>query len=98
MRILRIKEALRAAGNNRTQHYGQVASGLFTRPIKIGGRRACGWPEHEVEAIVSARIAGVTDAELRHLVDLLHAQRNQRYEQLLATVGVAVPASARGFK
>lgn len=97
MRMLRIEETLRAVGNSRTQHYGQVASGLFTRPVKLSGCRACGWPEYEVEAIVSARIAGVADAELRELVDLLHERRQQVYESLVTPLGMAVSELSREF-
>jgi prophage regulatory protein len=46
----------------------------MTRPVKLGARAAA-WPSDEVEAIVQARIAGAKDADLRKLVDKLHAQR-----------------------
>ena len=33
------------------------------------------WPDYEVKAINTARIAGKTDAEIKALVDRLHAKR-----------------------
>lgn len=79
MRILRIQDTLQRTGSTRTPLYEDVAKGLFTRPIKVGGRRAAGWPEREVEALVAARVAGVPDEEVRRLVQVLHQDRRQAY-------------------
>jgi prophage regulatory protein len=79
MRILRIQDTLQRTGSTRTPLYEDVANGLFTRPIKVGGRRAAGWPEREVEALVTARVAGVPDEEVRRLVQALHMERRQAY-------------------
>ncbi len=75
MRILRPNETLNRTGDTRSPHYDKVAKGLFTRPIKIGGERAAGWPEHEVEAINAARVAGASEDQIRRLVEKLHEQR-----------------------
>ena len=75
MRIIRIPETLRKTGYTKSPLYGDIAAGLFTEPVKIGGRRAAGHPEHEVDALVAARIAGKTPAEIRQLVDRLHEAR-----------------------
>ena len=75
MRILRCDKTLDKTGDTRSPHYDKVAKGLFTRPIKIGGARAAGWPEHEVDAIIAARIRGESDAEIKKLVDRLHIER-----------------------
>ena len=75
MRILRVTQTLERTGYTRSPLYNDSASGLFTRPVKISGGRASGWPEHEVEAIVSARVAGVGDEEVRKLVHRLHDAR-----------------------
>jgi prophage regulatory protein len=79
MRILRLQDTLQRRGTTRTPHYEDVANGLFTQPIKVGGRRAAGWPEREVEAILAARVAGVPDEEVRQLVQALHRDRRQAY-------------------
>ena len=60
--------------------YNAIKAGLFTRPVQIG-QRAVGWPSDEVQAINAARIAGQSEAEIRELVNRLHAKRAE-----LATV------------
>jgi prophage regulatory protein len=72
--ILRIPIILRKRGRSRSAHYLDIQQGLFTSPVSIGAR-AVGWPEHEVDAINRARIAGYTDAEIRELVTQLEAAR-----------------------
>jgi prophage regulatory protein len=54
--------------------YNAVRAGLFTKPVPIG-QRAVGWPDYEVKAINTARIAGKSEAEIRELVNILHAKR-----------------------
>ena len=74
MRILRVDGTLDRTGDTRSPHYDKVSKGLFTRPIKVG-ERAAGWPEHEVDAIVAARVAGASPEQIRRLVEKLHEQR-----------------------
>ena len=74
MRILRLDKILDKTGDTRSPHYDKIADGLFTRPVKIGVR-AAGWPEHEAEAIIAARVAGASAADIRKLVQRLHEQR-----------------------
>ena len=50
--------------------------GLFTKPVPIG-QRSVGWPDYEVVAINAARIAGKSEAEIRELVNRLHAKRTE---------------------
>lgn len=73
-RILRARETLDRTGDTRSPLYDKTARGLFTKPVKLGPR-AAGWPEHEVDALVAARIAGVGDDDIRRLVLKLHEQR-----------------------
>lgn len=54
--------------------YNAIHAGLFTKPVQIG-QRSVGWPDYEVKAINAARIAGKTEAEIRELVQRLHAKR-----------------------
>ena len=72
--ILKIPEVVARTGNPRSTLYWRASLGTFTKPVKIGAR-ASGWPDHEVDAIVRARIAGKGDDEIRALVTKLHAQR-----------------------
>lgn len=54
--------------------YNAINAGLFTRGVRIG-QRSVGWPDNEVHTINRARIAGKSDAEIKALVDKLHADR-----------------------
>jgi prophage regulatory protein len=72
--ILRLPAVLRQRGKSRSSHYLDIQQGLFTQPVPIGAR-AVGWPEHEVDVLNAARIAGKTEAEIRTLVAQLEAAR-----------------------
>lgn len=72
--ILRLPTVLQRRGRSRSAHYLDINVGLFTRPVAIGAR-AVGWPEHEVDALTAARIAGKRDDEVRALVVRLEAAR-----------------------
>ena len=72
--ILRIPAAKNQSGCSRSTIYLRIAQGLWTRPVNLGPR-AVGWPAHEIDALNAARIAGLTDEQIRALVESLHAQR-----------------------
>lgn len=74
MALLRIHRVLALTGLTRSPLYDQMGKGLFVKPVKIGPRAAA-IPAHEVKALVDARIAGKSDAEIRALVEKLHADR-----------------------
>jgi prophage regulatory protein len=74
LNILRRKAVLAKMGDSNTNFYGRIKAGLFTSPIKLG-ERSSGWPEHEVEAILAARIAGVSNERIRELVARLETDR-----------------------
>lgn len=74
--FLRLPDVLRHRGDKKSSTYQAIADGLFTPPIKIGPR-ASAWPDHEVEAIARARIAGKTEDEIRALVARLVAARSE---------------------
>ena len=75
MFILRLPETKRVLGHRSDASiYNAIREGLFTRGVAIG-QRAKGWPDYEVDALISARIAGKSDAEIRELVTRLHAKR-----------------------
>ncbi|MGR8932627.1 MAG: helix-turn-helix transcriptional regulator [Gammaproteobacteria bacterium] len=68
--ILRLPAVLRQRGRSRSAHYLDIQNRLFTKPVSIGAR-AVGWPENEVIALNTARIAGSSDEEIRALVKKL---------------------------
>lgn len=51
-----------------------ISQGLWPSPISIGGR-AVGWISTEVDAVISARIAGKPDDDIRKLVQELETKR-----------------------
>lgn len=83
MNILRCGKTLDKTGYTKSPLYDDISKGLFTRPVKIGGARAAGWPEYEVDRIIAARIAGASDAEVRKLVESLHEQRKTALADLV---------------
>ena len=74
IRIPRVKSKIGYTSNSSV--YAHVADETLVPPIKIGPR-ASGWVEQEVDIIIAARIAGMTDAEIRDLVRKLVAQRKK---------------------
>lgn len=73
-RILRLPAVLAHCGFSRSSVYARIARGLWPAPVRLG-QRAVGWPESEIEAIITACIAGKSDAEVRSLVATIQAAR-----------------------
>ena len=63
--------------------YNAINAGLFTKPVNIG-QRSVGWPDDEVKALCAARIAGLSDDQIRELVNTLHGKRAERLAALMA--------------
>ena len=78
--ILRLPEVLKRRGRSRSSHYADIQEGLFVKPVLIG-LRATGTPENEVNAINAARIAGMSNDEIRALVVKLEAARKADFMQ-----------------
>ena len=72
--ILRLPTVKATTGLSRSTIYQRIADGSFPKPVSLGAR-AVGWPEREVAAINSARIAGKADEEIRTLVVELETAR-----------------------
>ena len=80
MTILRMPQVKVETGHrSHASIYAAIKDGLFTKGILIG-QRAKGWPAEEVVAINNARIAGLSDDEIRELVKQLHMLRTQNYK------------------
>ena len=78
MSILRMP-AVKAETGHRSHAsiYTAIKAGTFTQPVAIG-QRSVGWPSDEVKAINAARIAGQTEAQIKELVNRLHAKRTEQ--------------------
>jgi prophage regulatory protein len=77
MTILRMP-AVKAETGHRSHAsiYNAIRAGLFPTGVALGAR-SVGWPDYEVKAINAARIAGQTDAQIKELVNRLHAKRTE---------------------
>jgi len=77
MLILRLPAVKHRAGHRSDASiYNAIRDGLWTTGVAIG-RRAKGWPDYEIDALIAARIAGKSDVEIRQLVKVLHAKRSE---------------------
>jgi prophage regulatory protein len=54
--ILRRKQVEYRTGLSRSTIYARIAAGLFPSPIDLGGGRAVGWLESEIDSWVKSRI------------------------------------------
>ncbi len=72
--ILRLPAVKAESGASRSTIYLRIQQGLWPKPVRLGPR-SVGWPASEVAAINTARIAGMTDDEIRNLVIKLEAAR-----------------------
>lgn len=61
-------------GESRSTLYQHIANGTLTKPVPLGPRSVA-WPEHEIDALNRARLAGATPDEIRALVERLHQAR-----------------------
>jgi prophage regulatory protein len=76
LRLLRLPEVSVKLGLRTTAIYDRIKQGVLTPPVRLTARSRA-WPEHEIDAIVGAHIAGDADDEIRALVQDLVAQRKQ---------------------
>jgi prophage regulatory protein len=74
--ILRRRQVEDETGYSRASIYSLISRGLWTRGVSIGDR-AVGWPADEVAALNAARIAGLSEDEIRALVAHLEDDRRK---------------------
>ena len=74
LHLIRLPVVCERTGLGVTSIYGRIREGVFPPPIKLTAR-ASAWPEHEVDEIVRAIIAGRACDEIRALVRELVEQR-----------------------
>jgi prophage regulatory protein len=84
--LIRRPAVSQKTGLPETTVYRRINAGLFPSPIQIGPNSVA-WPEHEVNAVLAARIAGLPDAEIKALVAKLHRARAGFAKQAMAAVG-----------
>ena len=82
MAIKRIDYVINSLGfRSRTSVYKNIRRGLLTRPIQISAR-AVGWLDSEVDALCTAVAAGMSEVEIKKLVEHLHRLRATKCEAL----------------
>ena len=82
IKILRLTEVLERYGKKETATRDAIAAGLFPAFVQLGGR-CIGLPEHELEQLLRARIAGLPDADIRNLVTRIHEERARAAAELI---------------
>lgn len=55
--FLRLPAVLARTGLSRSTIYLRIAQGAFPKPVKLGGARAVGWIEAEIEEHLARQIA-----------------------------------------
>lgn len=96
--LLRPTVAFQRLGLSRSVGYERIQAGLLPRFLKIGGSRASALPDHEVEALARAYIAGASESQLRVLVARLHEQRKTAANDLLIGPDSAIAVIDRATK
>ena len=74
LKLLKLDKVLIQTAVSRSTHYQNIKQGLMVPPISQG-LQAVAYPEHEIQAIIAARIAGKSDDEIRTTVADLVKQR-----------------------
>ena len=74
MKLIKLERALDLSAISRSTFYSNIKIGLMTPPVSLSVHSVA-WPEHEIESINKARIAGKNMDEIRILVAELLEQR-----------------------
>lgn len=72
--IIRRKQLEQRMGIGRSTIYLRISQSLIPSPVSLGAH-SVGWPVHEIDAIIAARVAGKSDDEIRLLVAELETAR-----------------------
>ena len=74
--VIRLPQVKVKTSLARSTIYAQEDAGLFPPSFSLGAR-AVGWIESEVDAVISARIAGASSEQIKVLVAELVAARSR---------------------
>ncbi len=80
LRFIRRPEVLAQCGTTDSGLDRLIRDGFVPPPIKLSPdpqRRAVGWPSHEIDELIAARIAGLDADATRALVEDLIERRGQ---------------------
>jgi prophage regulatory protein len=79
LKLIRRPEVLAKTARSKSALQLDEKAGLFCKPISIG-ERSVAYLNHEVEAVIQARIAGQTSEQIKELVKELMASRSKPQE------------------
>jgi prophage regulatory protein len=71
----RLPAVVKMYSKSRSTIYAEIANGLFVPPVRLGPR-VVAWLEREIEKVITARIEGRSDQDIRKLVIGLVEARN----------------------
>ena len=77
-KLMKLSDVLEYQCRSRSSHSRDIENGFCTKPIKIGPRSIV-WLANELEQIRAARIAGLSDGDIKELVQHLHEERITGY-------------------
>ena len=79
--ILRKPQVLHQRARSSSSHYRDIQNGLFTKPVSLGygDNASVGWPLNEVNILTAAQVAGLSEDEIRNLVEELHIKRKSAF-------------------
>lgn len=77
--LLRLPQAIELTSLSRASFYRQVKDGLLPCQVHIGPNSVA-WLSHELDAVLSARISGYSEAEIKSLVKEMTQQRQSFME------------------
>ncbi len=72
--LIRMAALRKRTGYSHAGAYQQMKKGLLPSRIRIGEKQVA-WIEHEIDAIVKARMRGCSEGDIRSLVVKLEAER-----------------------
>ncbi|QUN04777.1 AlpA family phage regulatory protein [Shewanella yunxiaonensis] len=81
MRVVRKPEVKNLLGISHSTLHERINEGLLPKPFRLSGR-AVGWYEYEIQYILSALAAEVSDSALADVVNTLIKKRKEAWASL----------------
>lgn len=80
IQIVKQPSLLKQFAFSKSTLFSQIKQGLMPKAIPLG-ERSVGYLQHELNAVLSARIAGQSSQQIKELVKLLTAQRKGAFNE-----------------
>lgn len=79
IQILKQPDVLKQFAFSKSTLFTQINQGLMPKPISLGSRSR-GYLQHELDAVMRARVQGKPDSQIKELVQELLAKRNGDFQ------------------